>query len=118
MGIERDAKFVKPAELENEINSADILPSDYNVDPGAEGEDQGVGNEEDYNYYNENDSLGPESKPVTDDENKNKPPVKKDSTVKSPAKKEEGDLKPIGSPVEQQKKKKGLLNRIFGKKEN
>ena len=45
LGIEKDAKFVKPAELENEINSADIIISDTDPNPGAEGNDQGVGNE-------------------------------------------------------------------------
>ena len=74
-----------------------------------------------YNYYNENDTFGPESKPVSEDDRTrpdNKPPVKKDTTSKNPGKKEEGDSKPIGAPVEEQKKKKGLLNKIFGKKEN
>ncbi len=28
LGIEKDAKFVKPAEMENEINSADIIISE------------------------------------------------------------------------------------------
>lgn len=58
LGIERDARFVKPAELENEINSADIIISDTDPSPGAEGDDQGVGNEQDYNDgYTPNDTL-------------------------------------------------------------
>lgn len=120
LGIEKDAKFIPPAELENEMNSADIIISDYGSNPGAEGDDQGVGSEDDYNYYSENsDTLGPESKPVEEDKPKqeNKPPPKKDSTNKSPLKKED-ESKPIGTPVDDKEKKKGLLNKLFGKKEN
>ena len=115
LGIERDAKFVRPAELENEINSADIKISDTDPIPGAEGDDIGVGNEQDYNNYNSNDSIGPESKPVEEDNNK---PTKKDTVAKTPAKKEEDNSKPIGSPVEEPRKKKGILKKIFGNKNN
>ena len=52
LGIDKDAKFVKPAELENEINSADIIISDSDPNPGAEGDDQGAGNEQDYQNGN------------------------------------------------------------------
>jgi penicillin-binding protein 1A len=109
MGIDKDAKFVKPADLENEINSADITISDSDPSPGAEGVDQGVGNEQDYNYGN--DSIGAESKAYKDDEDK--VPPKKDTVIKAPIKKED-DAKPIGSPVEQPKKKKGFLKKLFG----
>jgi penicillin-binding protein 1A len=111
LGIDKDAKFVKPEELENEINSADPMDLyDESIEPGAEGEDQGVGTEQD---YMNNDYIGPESKPVTDDEGN---PVKKDTTKKSPAKKDD-DIKPIGAPVESNDKKKGFLKKLFGKKE-
>lgn len=117
LGIEKDARFVKPAELENEINSADIMISDTDPSPGAEGDDQGVGNQEDYNNYGPVDSIGPESKPLQDEDKK---PVKKDTgtvAAKTPAKKEDDNSKPIGSAVEAPKKKKGLLKRIFGNKD-
>jgi penicillin-binding protein 1A len=110
LGYDRSAKFIKPAELENEINSADIIISDSDPNPGAEGDDQGVGTEKDYEISNE--YIGPESKPVTNDDK----PATKDTVTKTPAKKED-DSKPIGSPVET-KKKKGFFKRIFGKKEN
>ena len=89
-GIERDAKFVKPAEMENEINSADNIPvSDSDPDPGAEGEDQGVGTQEDYEIYGY-DSISPESKNYPDDEKKdNTIPPKKDTVTKAPVKKED-----------------------------
>ena len=119
MGIDKDAKFVKPAELENEINSADIIISDSDPNPGAEGVDQGVGNEQDYNYGN--DSIGPESKAYKDDEDKVPPKKDTSSANKNPAKKEDDkNGKPIGSPVEEPKKKKGFLKKLFGndKKDN
>ncbi len=112
LGIDKDAKFVKPAAMENDILSADILISDSDPSPGAEGSDQGVGNEEGYNNYDNKDSIGPESKPVEDD---NKP-LKKDTVAKAAIKKEDTDIKPIGSAVTEPKKKKGFLKRIFDKK--
>ncbi|OSZ77448.1 peptidoglycan glycosyltransferase [Chitinophagaceae bacterium IBVUCB2] len=115
LGIEKDAKFVKPAELENEINSADIIVSDSDPDPGAEGEDQGVGTEDDYNNGS-NEYIGPESTPVKDDDGKT--PPKKDTSSKTPIKKEDnGDTKQIGAPNKEPEKKKGILKKIFGKKE-
>ncbi len=109
LGIESSARFVRPAEMENEINSADNIPvSDSDPLPG--GDDQGVGNEQDYNINN-NEYIGPESKPIQEEDNK---PVKKDTIIKSPIKREEDNSKPIGAPADQPKKKKGLLQRIFG----
>ncbi|HRX93805.1 MAG TPA: penicillin-binding protein, partial [Chitinophagaceae bacterium] len=111
---DRGAKFVKPAEMENEINSADIIVSDKDPDPAAEGEDQGVGNPDDYGYYG-GDEIGPESKPVQEDDKK---PVTKDTTVKKSPAKNDDDSKPIGSAKEESKKKKGFLRKIFGKKKD
>jgi penicillin-binding protein 1A len=114
LGIDRDAKFVKPAELENEVSSADIIISDSDPNPAGEGVDQGAGSEEDFENGN-NEYIGPESTPVKDEEN-NKNPVK-DTVVNAPIKKEEDKGAPIGSKVEEPKKKKGLLKRLFDKKE-
>jgi penicillin-binding protein 1A len=115
LGIEKDAKFVRPAEMENEINSADIEINEYDPDPAGQGNDQGAGTEDDY-YYENTDTIGPESKPVSDNGNDNKP-LKKDTVEKSPAKKEDETSKPVAT-VEEPKKKKDLLNKIFGNKEN
>ena len=115
LGIERDAKFVKPAEMENEINSADIMISDSDPIPAGEGDDQGVGNPEDYNNYT-HDTIGAESKEYKEDDDKI--PPKKDTVSKAPIKKEDGNGTPIGSAKEEPKKKKSLLKKIFGKKEN
>jgi penicillin-binding protein 1A len=109
LGIERDAKFAKPAELENDINSADLDVLIDNVEPGGQGDDQGNGTEQDYNI--KNDYIGPESKPVPADDNK-PGPAKKDSVNKAGIR----DEKPIGS-ADEPKKKKGFLQKLFGKKE-
>lgn len=118
LGIEKDAKFVKPAELENEINSADIEYKDIEATPGAEGSDQGVGSENDYYFENDpTENLGPESKPIPlDDDNKIPKKDTAKTIIKSPAKKEDANSKPIGAAKNEPTKKKGLLKRIFDKK--
>lgn len=115
LGIERDAKFVKPAEMENEINSADILIDDRDPDPAGQGMDQGTGTVDDYLDYS-HDTLGPESKPIEKDDKIK--PITRDTVQKSAAKKEDEKSKPIGAPAEEPKKKQGLLKKIFGKKDN
>ncbi len=107
-GIERDAVFVKPAELENEMLSADIIISDTDPNPAGEGIDQGVGDANDYYEPSPGDSLGPESKDYQDENDTKpaKPQPKKDTVIKAPAKKEEETVAPIGSVVEEPKKKK------------
>ncbi len=112
LGIDRDAKFVKPADYNNQVNSADLIPIEIEPNPAGEGEDQGVGTEEDYNMSH--DYIGPESKPVPADEENTKP-VKKDTADRD---KKKGDGKPIGSPVDEPKKKKGFLKKLFGKKDD
>ncbi|MDP9230319.1 MAG: penicillin-binding transpeptidase domain-containing protein, partial [Bacteroidota bacterium] len=107
LGIDREAKFVKPADLENEINSADIMNNITDTPPpGAEGEDQGVGNESDFEVQPGNEYIGPESQPIKDDNGKNKKDTNK--IKKDPA---------IGTQQEPEKKKKGFLQKIFGKKD-
>lgn len=107
LGIDRDAKFAQPADYMNEINSADFIPTETDPNPEAEGIDQGVGTADDYNY------IGPESKPVVEEDK----PGKKDTTTAKNQDKKKSDAKPIGSPTEEPKKKKGIFRKIFGKKD-
>lgn len=109
LGIDKEARFAKPADLEKELNNADIMLSIDTEPPGAEGIDQGVGTQED---YGNNEDLGSESKPWKDDVIK----PKKDST-KEPINRQQDESKPIGSPKEDTQKKKGFLKRLFGKKD-
>lgn len=108
LGIDKNARFARPAQLDIMSGYADPQQWVDPEPPAAEGEDQGVGTEYDYNY-NQGDYIGPESKPVPQEEEESKP--KKDTANKRP------DGKAIGSPADEPKKKKGLLNRLFGKKD-
>ena len=110
LGIDRDARFSKPENLEMEMNSADPLNLiDAIPPPAAEGEDQGVGNESDFELFKTRD-IGPESKPVQEDGKDKKDNKKEDAQVSEPVK--------IGEvEKDSTKKKKGFLNRIFGKKD-
>jgi penicillin-binding protein 1A len=104
LGIEKDAKFVIPADLENTTDSStnyDLIAAPAQA--GTQDDDLGVGNEQDFKISNE--YIPPESTPVTDDNTK----VKKDTTLK----KKEIDKQPAETP----KKKKGFFKRLFGKKE-
>ena len=106
LGIEKDAKFVRPADMENEINSADIMRMiDSIPPPGAEGEDQGVGKEQDFKISNR-EYIPPESQPVKE----NNKPLK--DTIDKPVATE--NKVPDTEPKE---KKKGLLQKLFGKRE-
>ncbi len=70
LGYEKGAKFVRPDEIEIEMNSADIMISDMDPNPAAEGDDQGTGTEQDFFEYEPGDSLGPESRPLEDEPKK------------------------------------------------
>ncbi|MGQ0739240.1 MAG: penicillin-binding protein, partial [Bacteroidota bacterium] len=117
LGIEKDAKFVRPAELDNERMSADIVISDMDPSPGAEGDDQGVGTQDDYSDYGPADSIGPESKPVQDEEKKPKKDTGRTAAA-APAIKKEDDGVPIGSAAKEPEKKKRKLKKLFSKKDN
>jgi penicillin-binding protein 1A len=106
LGIDKDARFSKPDDLELEMNSADPLNLlDQIPPPAAEGEDQGVGNEEDFEIQKPREYIGPESKPVKDDDKK---PQKEEPIVSEPVK--------IGEREKDTVKKKNIFQKIFGKK--
>lgn len=106
LGIEKEARFVQPADVDNQINSADLLPPP----PSGDLEETApVVNESDYN-------IPAESKPVVDEDKPTSTQARKDSANKQPEKKT-SDNKPIGSATEDPKKKKGFFKKIFGKKE-
>jgi len=109
LGIDRDARFSKPENLDMEIFGAD--PStliDAIPPPAAEGEDQGVGNESDFEIMKTREYIGPESKPVTED-GKDKKKDNEEVKISEPAK--------IGEPVKDTVKKKNIFQKIFGKKD-
>lgn len=111
LGIEKDARFVQPADFDDQMNSADLMPMIETVEPGAQAGDQGVGNPDDYMIDN---NIRPESQKYIDE---NAPPSRKDTGNQQPAKQSDDKAKPIGSATEDQKKKKGFLKGIFKKKD-
>lgn len=106
LAIEKTSRFMIPAELENQINSADLIPLIDDTAPAGQGENIGVGTEQDYMTQ---DYIGPESQPVIEDDIK----PKRNDTIQERRTNE----KPIGSPVDEPKKKKGFFNKLFGKKD-
>jgi len=109
LGVDKNAKFSVPAEMENEINSMDIMEMIDTSIPNAEGEDQGVGNSNDF-YQPNKEYIPPESQPVPEDNEKNK----KDTVTKKPIK----DPKIGDVNLDTVKKKKGFLRKLFGKKDS
>jgi penicillin-binding protein 1A len=109
LGIDKEAQFAKPADLLNEMNSADPLEvNPYAPAPGAEGEDMGSGDAGDYDLDTSYKYMGPESKPpVIEDAPKKK--TKPDTVATKDPK--------IGTPAEEKKEKKGIFRKIFGKKD-
>ena len=109
LGIDKDARFSKPDNLDLEMNSADPLNLiDALPPPAAEGEDQGVGNESDFEIIKTREYIGPESKPVTED-SKDKKKDNEEVKVSEPVK--------IGDPTKDTVKKKNIFQKIFGKKD-
>jgi penicillin-binding protein 1A len=114
LGIDKAATFVKPADLNNELINADI-PSIIEDEGalGAEGEDMGVGNADDYSALDtSHEYIGPESQAPVDENNQRKDKNTKDTSSKKAPK--------IGDPTtppDEKKEKKGLFRSIFGKKD-
>ncbi|MEO8404782.1 MAG: transglycosylase domain-containing protein [Chitinophagaceae bacterium] len=108
LNIQKTAEFVKPVTLENEPSNADpsiLYPTD--MAPAAQGDDPTLTQDDYINTNPGSNYIGPESKPVTDDQ-----PIKKDSSQKKT------EAKPIGAPTDEPEKKKGFFNRLFnGKKD-
>jgi penicillin-binding protein 1A len=101
MGLDRNAEFVKPADLENEINNADLM----RIIDDSQPVDEEFGSSADDYSLDTSIRIPAESKPPVD-ENKNK----KDTTKKNPR---------IGEVIEpeEKKEKKGIFKKIFGKKD-
>lgn len=108
LGLDRNAKFLKPESMSNEM-IYDYLNSSNAVAPGAQGEDVGNGNSDDYNIPAD---IQPEEIGAESDVPKEK--------VKSgvPTTEEKPVVKPEAAPAEPEKKeKKGFLKGLFGKKD-
>jgi len=112
LGMDKQARFAKPADLQNESNNADISSIiDDTTAPGAEGRDVGVGNATDFGTIDSTHNYIPaESQAPIDEDNPQRKAVGKDSAGKKGTK--------IGDPQPaDEKKKKGFFKKLFGKKD-
>ncbi|MBA2745698.1 MAG: transglycosylase domain-containing protein, partial [Flavisolibacter sp.] len=115
LGIDRNAEFIKPADLENEINNADMMRIIDEPQPV----DEEWGNSADDYSLDTSYRIPAESKPPADDEKKDGTNIKKDGNNNN--KKDTTKKTPkIGQapPPDEKKEKKGIFRKIFGKKEN
>jgi penicillin-binding protein 1A len=116
LGIDQNARFVQPEKLRNEAQFDYMNIIDQAPPPGAEGEDQGVGNASE--YMDEGSDVPVESNLSAEEEKILKEAQKTPVPVKEPAKEptkdgskdpvKKGDEKPAVPPTkEEEKKKKG-----------
>jgi penicillin-binding protein 1A len=108
LGLDKEAEFVKPADLQNEITNADIMEIIPNRMDDASGDNSDM-NADDYTLDTTSyRDIKPESEKPVNEEDNNLPRVpKKDTTTKKPA----ADNAP--KPEEQQEKK-GFFKKLFG----
>jgi penicillin-binding protein 1A len=107
LGIERSAEFDRPADLQNEVNNADMMRIIEETEPTI---DDPYNNADDYTL-DTSINLPAESKPVVDETTpkKSKDTKKSDTTKKAPK---------IGEATKpEEKKKDGFFKRIFGGKD-
>jgi penicillin-binding protein 1A len=109
LGIDRNAVFNKPAELNNEMNNADMMRIIEEAGPGTESQ-EGY-NADDYQLDTTNQIPGESQLPRESGINKDGTP-KKDTGKKVT---KIGEMAP--PPQEEQKEKKGFFKRLFGKKD-
>ena len=112
LGIERDVKFIKPESMKNDAMFDYMNIQDQAPPPGAEGTDQGNGDASEYLSQPDTARIPVESNiKLSNEEEKIKKEATKDKKADRPA-----DDKQSATPPEE-KKKKGFLNRMFGKKD-
>jgi penicillin-binding protein 1A len=110
LGISRDAEFVRPADLNNQLINGDVGSFITDSMDNAQGVDVGSGNASDYTPDTSSEYIPPESQRPEDDDKPVKEKPKKDTT-KAP---KIGEMNPADN---QDKKKGGILRAIFGKKD-
>jgi penicillin-binding protein 1A len=108
LGLDRNAKFLKPESMSNDV-IYDYLNSSNAVTPGAQGEDMGNGNSEDYNVPLDPapEEIGAESD-VPKEKVKPGVPTPEDKPVTKPE---------AVQPEPEKKEKRGFLKGLFGKKD-
>ncbi|MDE3249123.1 MAG: transglycosylase domain-containing protein [Bacteroidota bacterium] len=110
LGIEKDARFVQPENMNNELTTDYTQFIDKNAPPGAEGTDQGNGGATDYINFDKDTTRVPVESKLTSEEQKILNEASKQPS-KNPREEEEK------KQPEEEKKKKGFFRRLFGKKD-
>ena len=108
LGLDKEAAFPVPADLENQITNADIMEIIPEYDD-ASGDNPDM-NADDYTLDTTSfQNMTPESEKPVVEEQKPKNEPKRDTAKKVAV--------PIGAPVEEKKEKKGLFGGLFKKKD-
>jgi penicillin-binding protein 1A len=108
LGIDRNAEFAKPAELQNEINNADMMRIIDETIPSDEGEVIGA---DDYTLDTSHNIPAESQPPVDEDAPKKEKDTKKNDTAKKTPK--IGEM----NTTEEKKEKKGFFKKLFGGKD-
>ncbi|MDX1954785.1 MAG: transglycosylase domain-containing protein [Chitinophagaceae bacterium] len=111
LGYDKNARFSKPSNLDLEINSADLINGEYVAEPGAEGSNIGSGPASGFEILENSENIFPDSKPVEDDSK----PIR-DTMPKAVMPKRTDDPKIGDAAPKEEKRKKGVLQKLFGKK--
>jgi len=110
LGIERNAVFARPADMDNSVLSGDvesIIPDDIE---NAEGEDMGAGSADDYQLDTTSEYIPPESQRPNDEPAPKPARPRRDSTPGPP---KIGEAAPP-----QEAERKGIFRKIFGGKKD
>ena len=113
LGLDKQAQFIQPEDMKNEMMRDYWDPAEQMPPPGAEGEDAGNGGADEYLSTPDTGNVPVDSK-ITLDEQK----ILKDANSKKnlpPDSKDNKKDTALNTPDD--KKKKGFFKRIFGKKD-
>jgi penicillin-binding protein 1A len=109
LGLDKQAKFVQPENMRSEMLYDYMNIQDQAPPPGAEGQDAGIGEADEYlGTPEENYDVPVESKLSLEEQK-----VLKEANGKKDVKKIEQ-----AAPEKEEKKKKGFFRRLFGKKDD
>ncbi|GAC1418729.1 MAG: transglycosylase domain-containing protein [Flavisolibacter sp.] len=108
LGIDKDASFMKPPEMQNGINDADLMRAIDNLPPDVQG-DNNADKANEYSLDSAHVNIPPESQAPIDEDQPKKDKPKKDSAKFQKT----GD---IYGTRQGKRKKEGFFGRLFGRK--
>lgn len=113
LGIDKMARFVQPEQMRNEAQFDYMNIIDHTPPPGAEGEDQGNGNANEYLNLDTGGSNVPVESQLTPEEKK----VLKEANGANGKDKKEEKAKQAKEPADESRKKEGFFKRLFKSKD-